>query len=508
MLLLIACTAPADPPSANGPDDTGSATDTTHDDAWADLSAEIQAQVDDHLVPGFTVGVVVDGVLRYHAGFGVTNWGSDERVTDDTIFRWASVSKMHTAAALLRYADAGAIALDDPATTVLDDVPLAEPFHASDIHFRHLLDHTSALPDVLPWECDTSLSESLAAHTPELWAPPGSFYNYTNTGYTWIGATLERLSGKSFAETMKDSLLDPAGMTTATYDADIATDSPHADGATMRGDTPYTFRLKKWDCPASRPAGWLHGTATDIARTVEWQLADDGSILSSDSLAAMHAQVDTFTRPAGTLKYGMGQLTQDFDGVDLVWHDGWVTGFVTTWAMVPEAGFGVVIAANADWADPYTPMYDAVDNFLGLEHAAPLDGTTDPSTWDAFAGTYADPSLGSIVVTRTESTLRAEFVDAGVGADLTQIAERYFYGTLDGNTYFDVRFMGDEGQPASWFVQRTSVGTRSEEAPFRPTVSREHARAALYRYSFSTPPTPGRVRVTDGPAPGIGAAMR
>jgi CubicO group peptidase (beta-lactamase class C family) len=476
-MLLLACAAPDDDVKTTpvSPDTSDPAADA----AWATLSEHIQDQIDDEAIPGFQVSIVLDGALRYTGAFGVTEYGGEDPVTDDTLFRWASVTKMHTATAFLSLVEEGAIDLEAPVTDVID-VSLSRGYDPDDITAWHLLTHTSALPDALDWDCGTGdriLGEYVADTQWGLYAPPGSFYNYSNTGFVWAGAMMESVTGQTYADVMQERVLDPAGMSTATLDAGDAEAGPHATGTTWWEGEPWYYTLEAADCGWSRPAAWLHATATDLARTAEWQLAGGGGVLSAGSVAAMHAQADTHWTPDESFQVGYGQFTSDYEGARMVWHDGWVTGFVSTWAIVPDAGFGVAVVSNADWADPYAVMYEAIDLFVGPTGETP-DYTTDPDTWDGYTGTYDDPyTYGSIEVTQSGNQLLVAFTDFGTTARLYQSAGDYFWIQFEDDSWDSLRFIADEDGVYRWWVLRTGVGERvAEEAvaprpalPTRPT---------------------------------------
>ncbi len=452
--LLLACNAPDDGVK-------------TADDAWAELSARIDAQITDARVPGFQVAVVVDGELRYRGGFGVTEYGGDEAVTDDTVFRWGPVTQMHTAAAVLSLVEDGAIDLHAPVADVIGaGFELGHRVEGREITPWHLLTHTAALPDTVPEQCNGG-PEVLDTYVVNEWityAPPGTFYNYSKTGFVWLGALLEAVTGQDYLDVMQERVFAPAGMETATMDAEVAEAGPHAIGTTWSRDAPWSYApLTEYDCGWGRPAGWLHGTATDLARTAEWQLAGGGAVLTAESVAAMHGQADTHWFPDGSYRVGYGQFAQRHRGEELVFRAGWITGFGSAWAIVPGTGFGVVVVANADWADPAAVMYDAVDLFLAPDGDTP-DYTTDSETWSVYEGTYTDEHVyGRIEVTHDGGGLHAEFPDRGFSAELTQYAGDAFKLLFDDGSDTYVRFIADDSGVYRWFVTRAGVGDREAE---------------------------------------------
>ena len=337
----------------------------------------------------------------------------------------------------------------------------------------------------LDWQCrtgDNVLSNYVEDSEYALYAPPGSFFNYSNTGYVWAAAMMEAVTGERFVDRMREHVLEPAGMETATFDAEEAAAGEHADGIGYWNDSLFEYPLEEWDCGWSRPAGWLHGTARDLARTAEWQLADGGDLLEAASVEQMHAQVDTHWVPDGSFQVGYGQFSMNYKGLPMVWHDGWVTGFVSTWAIVPDAGFGVTVVSNTEWADPYAVMYDAVDLFLAPDGETP-DYTTDPSTWGGYVGSYLDPYVyGRIEVTLDGDELLVEFVDLKYTVNLLQEAGDYFWLREPDGSWVDLRFIADDTGEYRWFVLRTGVGERVEAAATEPAGDPARARAMLARY--------------------------
>lgn len=470
---LWACTGTKSPEDLSPSSPTGTTqttSDPKNDKRWADLSEQVEAALSAQGVPGMQVAVVLDGELRYAGGFGVRTWETDRPVTDQSLFRWASVSKMHTATAALQLVEDGLVDLDAPITDTVPYFHLTSGFDASSITLRHLLTHTSGLPDILDWNCDigeTGLVDAVAGWDLPLHAPAGSFYNYSNTGYSLAGAMIEELTGESFQDVLRQRVLDPSGMNNATFDVGEAIDQGHADGTTLVGGEPFVYTIEDWDCAVSRPAAWLHATASDLAQTAVWQMSADGAgLLSPETISAMHDQLDTGYWSDQSYRVGMGQFTDTtYNGERIVLHDGWVTGFTSMWIVAPERGFGVAIVANADWADPYSLAYAATDLFLDLDYVAPPDDRTDPSTWSRFTGVYADPyAYGTIDVALRGTELWAVLPELNTEAQLVQYGASYFYTTILDQP-IDVRFVEDDTGVVRWFVSRYAVGTREDGGP-------------------------------------------
>lgn len=114
-----------------------------------------------------------------------------------TLFRSGSIQKMMTAAAVLAQRDEGILDLDEPVTALIPELSFAGPYPAGEISVWNLLTHTGAVPDLAELNCGTddgTLSTSGAGDLDDvfLFAPAGSFWNYTNAGYSLAGLVAER----------------------------------------------------------------------------------------------------------------------------------------------------------------------------------------------------------------------------------------------------------------------------------------------------------------------------
>ncbi|MBX2798070.1 MAG: serine hydrolase [Myxococcales bacterium] len=467
LMLVVACRRDRETP----PTDGALPTETEDAALWAARDAAWQNvlwAMDDELyeqVPSIAVAVVLDGQTTYAEAVGVREWDTNKPADVDTIYRWASVAKMHTAAAVLLHASDGDLDLHDPIRDLVPEFRLEAGYSANEITLHHLLSHQSGLPDRLDWRCEETLEQWFEVDwRPPALAPPGAFYNYSNSGFNLAGRALERLTGTPFTTLVQEEVLQPSGMVDATYLADDVPPRRATVGTRWRNDEPVLYPLQDYDCPTSRPAAWLHGTVGDLAATAELHLAAGADLLTPEQVQAMADQADTGWRSDGSSRVGYGQFTHQYKGVQIVAHDGRVAGFVSRWAVVPSHGFGVVVVANAEWADVEKVRDVALDSFLGL-HQLEQDPvtTTDPSTWEIYAGTYYDPYLwGTVRVEWTGSGLQLELPDWKQSTSLIQSDGHAFWFQWDDGTWYSVRFVFTDGEPqARWFVERGGVAERT-----------------------------------------------
>ena len=432
-------------------------------EAWEKLLERVSYEVEQEGVPGIGVAIVLDGELAFAGGVGVHQDSGANPVSGGMIFRWNSVSKMHTATAILKAQEAGLLGVDDPVTAYVPELEL-EGYEPEDISLRHLLTHTGALPDDWRTSCSNTSDEGLASYfTNNSFTPlaqPGSFYNYSNTNWNLLGLVAERVYGLPFVDLMDEEVLEPTGMTNASFDVHEVVDGAYAIGID-RDYSYYTPDLH--DCARMRPAGWLHGSVVDLARSMELHLANGDGLLSEETVLAMRSQEPTGYPTGSTV--GFGQFSYSYRGVDYVSHGGSGAGFRSQWSIVPDQGFGVAVAANASWADPYQLVEEAFDQFLDFEEGwVPENYQTDPATWVDYEGVFEDPSYwGTIeVYLDSDAKLRLTMLDVEGEHRLYQAGFDEFFFVKDGSWY-TLRFMRDESGVVQWMVNRYWVGSRSDE---------------------------------------------
>ena len=201
-------------------------------------------------------------------------------------------------------------------------------------------------------------------------------------------------------------VFEPAGMTTATFDPALAMATDHADGHVFHGGTPSISPPDAYDCAVTRPPGGVIASVVDYAHFAEMLLSSgrgpSGRVMESSSVAAMETgHADTDELPDEGAQYGDGlSVYRDYGGHRLLRHNGLLDyGYQSSLWLVPDRRFAVVVFYNGLGAGPDNVAQRAVGSFLDSGDASAPDGSTDPSTWQAYAGTYYDEhNFGAITV--------------------------------------------------------------------------------------------------------------
>ncbi|HEX2189353.1 MAG TPA: serine hydrolase domain-containing protein [Longimicrobiaceae bacterium] len=225
-------------------------------------SEEIRVQT-----PGMSAAVAVDGRIVWSEGFGLAELENEVRVTPATRFRIGSVSKLITAAAVMRLVDAGRMELDAPVRRYTPVFP--EKRHP--ITIRQLAGHQSGIrhyrpDDPVGQRAFPTLAAGLEVFAADsLQFTPGTKYLYSSYGYNLLGVAIEGASGEPFLSFVRREVLHPLGMqsTVADHrDSVVAGRSGFYQlGRGMRiVNAPYDDVSYKW------PSGGFLSTAEDLVR--------------------------------------------------------------------------------------------------------------------------------------------------------------------------------------------------------------------------------------------------
>ena len=364
MLLLTGCVTTAqDAPQAFSPD----------------VVAEIQTKMDDltakELPPGMIVWIDAPA-YRFEGASGFADLMDDIPMPPEGAFRIGSITKMFTAAVIVRLAEEGVLTLDDPLTLWLPEVADQLPY-GDQITLRHLLTHTSGLFNVVEHEAYyadlfTEMSVDEAAGTVTLACAqrdpndtlaryvygkdanfePGAQWRYSNTNYTLLGMVIEKASAMPLAEAYRTYIYEPLGMTSTFLDCyeDPVNDVVH--GYTGVGDA--MSDVTELHESIGWSAGGLVSTASDL---IAFARGLFGGTLFDDpeSLVAM-------TTPAPGSSYGLGIMLQG----DYMGHAGYIAGFRSVLDYAPELDTVVVMLYNNDGADPEQSLADVLNPVLPL----------------------------------------------------------------------------------------------------------------------------------------------
>jgi CubicO group peptidase (beta-lactamase class C family) len=245
----------------------------------------------------------------------------------------------------------GKLAYTDTLAHVLPNYPDKEAAQKITVH--HLLTHTSGLGDIFTPEFFAHKDQyrkptdyfPLFAHQP-LRFEPGAGWSYSNAGFVVLGAIIERLSGRSFFDEIRDHVFRPAGMNDSGYFGVDEVTPNRAEGYTraeedVLGIEPRRSNVQTLPLRGS-PAGGCYSTAPDLFRFAQ--------ALRSHKLLRPEL-TETITRqqakgPGGATGYGFE--VQEINGKAIVGHGGGAPGMNTDLRIFLDGSYTIVILGNYD----------------------------------------------------------------------------------------------------------------------------------------------------------------
>lgn len=257
----------------------------------------VQSEMAERGIPGLQLTIVQHGKIIFTGAYGQANIETSTRVTKQTVFPINSISKAVAGVAAMQLVEAGKLDLDAPIRTYLEALPESW----SGITVRQILNHMSGLPEI----SDDNLRLLDGAEPEAAWArvqalplklSPGTKFDYTQTNYVVMGKIVEKLTGKSYADFVRDRQFDAVGMERTRF-ADVtgATTKPQEvqlyTHLTLKVDGMKTVGVERSKLPFARdepwteilfPAGGVRTTSTDLAK---WVIAlQKQKLVNKDSL--------------------------------------------------------------------------------------------------------------------------------------------------------------------------------------------------------------------------------
>ncbi|MFD0366391.1 serine hydrolase domain-containing protein [Streptomyces sp. NPDC059071] len=334
--------------------------------------------------PGLAYAVVgPDGPVHSRA------WGTDgqgEPVTAETPFLWGSVAKPIAASSVMTLVQDGRIGLDD---RVVDHVPafrFGGTDHASRVTVRHLLEQTAGLPESATFEvadcvdpdCPGAAERIAGLDGLRPLGPPGSTYAYTSANYLVLTAVVESVTGRPFADHLRDSVLRPSGMRGAVADRASARRRGLPPGHQLLWGVPSAVADGVDDDGAAY--GYTGGDLHDLAAFAALQLrsgrtADGKTLLTPESVRRMREPGRLHPSGEGTgygLGWRVGGLEPPLDSA--IWHTGATPGYSAMLFLLPESDVALVLQQNL-----HGLLHDAAVMQVGFGAARILAGGTAPA---------------------------------------------------------------------------------------------------------------------------------
>jgi CubicO group peptidase (beta-lactamase class C family) len=374
-------------------------------------------------IPGLALAIASPNEAAGIRSYGYANLEHRVAVQPVTIFQSGSIGKQFTAAAALLQVEDGKLGLDDSIARYLP----GNNARWQKITVRHLLTHTSGLPDyetsagtTLDLRRDYSEDELLQwAMGLELDFEPGTRWAYSNTGYVVLGTLIRKVSGKFYGDVLRERIFGPAGMSTARVisEADLvpnrAAGYELVDGA---------VRNQSWVSPSLNTTadGALYLTAQDF---LKWDAAlRERRLLKSASYDSMWTPVRL--QNGQSYHYGFGWFIGEQRGSPNIEHSGSWQGFQAHISRYVERQLSIIVLCNIDACDATRIAYGVagiVDAELQLPDplvAAPDNQPVRTNLLEAALAAWAEgkphPSMAPAFAVSLDNSARADAMHGAV----------------------------------------------------------------------------------------------
>jgi CubicO group peptidase (beta-lactamase class C family) len=308
----------------------------------------VRSEMTRQRIPGLSMAVLQGDSVMLARGWGEADVEHHVPAADSTIYQSGSVGKQFTSALVLRLVADGRLRLDDPISRWLPEGP--PPWRR--ITVRHLLTHTSGIPDyadsTLDYRRDYTEDDlvRLAAGLSPLFEP-GARWSYSNTGYVLLGVIIRRITGRFYGDLLRAQVFEPLGMRTARVISESDIVPNRADGYRL---VEGRLQHQEWVAPKLNTTadGSLYLTVLDLAR---WAIGlNNLRYPGADGLRQSWAPVRL--NDGGTYPYGFGWSLDQQRGFPRIGHTGSWQGFKASIQRYPEQNLTVIALANLAEARP------------------------------------------------------------------------------------------------------------------------------------------------------------
>jgi CubicO group peptidase (beta-lactamase class C family) len=396
----------------------------------AQLDEVVQTYVQNKTFMG-SVLVARDAKVILNRGYGSANLEWNVPNTPTTKFRLGSITKQFTAASILLLEERGKLKLEDPIKMYLPDAPSAW----DRITIFNLLTHTSGIPNFTSLAeyktlqlSDTPPAKTIATvRDRPLDFFPGEKMSYSNSGYILLGYVIEKITGASYEQFVRDNIFTPLAMKDSGYDSNSAIIERRAAGYSPSPSGPINAGYVHMSIPHA--AGALYSTTEDLLRWEQGLFG--GKVVSAASLKKM-------TTPFKN-NYALGVVVQTADGRTVISHGGGIEGFNTFLAYYPDDKLTVVVLSNINGPTP-----NAIATKLAtVAHGGTVQASSERkeitlpvATLEKFVGTDELAPGMSMWIRRQGDHLTTQLSGQGQLPMFAESATKFFLKAVDAQIEF------------------------------------------------------------------------
>lgn len=305
--------------------------------------------------PGGAALILKDTTVVYSGAFGLADLGTKAPITTQTLFNVGSITKTFVSYGILMLRAEGKLSLEDSLLKYFPEFKNKEI--ARKVKIKHLLTHTSGLPDIRKVKEDSVFY--LTADDKQNWFPitqtdslefePGTKYNYSNPAFNALALIIEQVSGQKWQAFINERIFRTSGMTTSTI-----TDGAHPSTGVSHA---YTKIRGQWteDDFGEEPTFCASGNGgiwSSVEELARYELAIRKAIFLPSGIIDESAEVKTFPGWAGVNPPDRGWswvIDKTQEGLKCINHTGHQGGFAAYYLSVPEKKVFAVVLYNAPY---------------------------------------------------------------------------------------------------------------------------------------------------------------
>ena len=320
----------------------------------------LKKNADEKKIPGAALAIVSREGIMYLQTWGVSNVADQTRITNESVFRIASMSKTFAGAAVALVVEKDLQSWDRKIIDIFPNLRMGDKSASREITLKHLVSHSTGL---MPHSYSNMLDDGVVYerirekfHQIPTVCPPGECYGYQNVVFSLIADVIEESTSGSYERFLEEEIFGPLGMTSASVGLDAFINNPNATD-------PHRIVRGSWRTTSTNPAYYSVAPASGINATIfdmtMWIRANLGAfpeVMSPAFLVNLHEPIiatpygSYFNRWPDLEKayYATGWRVFDYNGLRVVHHGGGVRGFRSEMAFIPEGNIGMVLLFNAE----------------------------------------------------------------------------------------------------------------------------------------------------------------
>lgn len=327
----------------------------------ATAEAEIKEMMKELDVVGLSVAVVKKGTIIYNHSFGLKDIATSAPLTNDDIFRIASISKSFSATAIMQLVEAGKLSLDDDFSKLVGFTVRNPKFPQTVITLRMVMSHTASINDSQGYFTLDAINPAKGADYAKCYNDyePGTNYQYCNLDYNMTGTVIERISSERFDNYIRNHILKPlklyGGYCVDSLDANRFATIYEYDSINKWVPSPGAYNSRReeiqnyvmgYSTPIFSPTGGMKISAADLARYMTMHMQHGKykgvRIISKKSSRIMQTTV------AEKEGYALAIMHTDklIPGKMLTGHTGSAYGLYSAMFFDPKEKFGIVVITN------------------------------------------------------------------------------------------------------------------------------------------------------------------